>query len=60
MFQLTAKEAASLRSQFVTANPGRGGRRTAPYAFTEQGVDMLSSQFRAVFQAIRELMTPSR
>jgi hypothetical protein len=31
----------------VTSNagnpPGRGGRRTAPYAFTEQGVAMLSS-----------------
>jgi DNA-binding PadR family transcriptional regulator len=33
-----------LRSQFVTSNTeGRGGRRTAPYAFTEQGVAMLSS-----------------
>ncbi len=104
MFQLTAGEIAPLRSQIVTANPGRGGRRTPPYAFTEQGVAMLSSvlrsrravrvnieimrafvrlrrmlganeelarkldalerkydgQFRAVFQAIRELMTPSR
>lgn len=27
----------------VGAPPGRGGRRTAPYAFTEQGVAMLSS-----------------
>jgi hypothetical protein len=27
----------------VTSNTGRGGRRTAPYAFTEQGVAMLSS-----------------
>ena len=28
----------------MTSNkPGRGGRRTAPYAFTEQGVAMLSS-----------------
>jgi len=104
MFQMNAREAAPLRSQIVTANPGRGGRRTLPYAFTEQGVAMLSSvlrspravrvnieimrafvqlrrmlganeelarkldaleqkydgQFRAVFQAIRELMTPSR
>lgn len=37
----------ALRSQSVTSNagnpPGRGGRRTAPYAFTEQGVEMLSS-----------------
>jgi hypothetical protein len=102
MFQLNSEEAASLRSQIVTANPVRGGRRTAPYAFTEQGVAMLSSvlrsqravrvnieimrafvrlrrmlganeelarkldaleqkydgQFRVVFEAIRELMTP--
>ena len=43
MFQLTAAEFDSLRSQFVTSNSGRGGRRTAPYAFTEQGVAMLSS-----------------
>jgi hypothetical protein len=44
MFQLSAKEFAALRSQSVTSNaPGRGGRRTAPYAFTEQGVAMLSS-----------------
>jgi len=43
MFQLTAEEAASLRSQFATSNKGRGGRRYAPYAFTEQGVAMLST-----------------
>ena len=44
MFQLSADEFAALRSQSVTSNTGgRGGRRTAPYAFTEQGVAMLSS-----------------
>ena len=44
MFQLTAEEFKALRSQSVTSNAGgRGGRRTAPYAFTEQGVAMLSS-----------------
>ncbi len=47
MFQLSAEEWTALRSQSVTSNagnpPGRGGRRTAPYAFTEQGVAMLSS-----------------
>ncbi len=103
MFQLAAEELAVLRSQFVTSNAGRGGRRYAPYAFTEQGVAMLSSvlrskraihvnveimrafvrlrqilsahadlarkleglekkydaKFRAVFDAIRELMRPS-
>ncbi|MGE4159388.1 MAG: ORF6N domain-containing protein [Planctomycetota bacterium] len=43
MIQLTEKEAARLRSQFVTSKRGRGGRRYSPYAFTEQGVAMLSS-----------------
>ena len=44
MFQLTADEWTALRSQTVISNAeGRGGRRTAPYAFTEQGVAMLSS-----------------
>jgi hypothetical protein len=42
MFQLTAREAAVLRSQIVISN-ARGGRRSRPYAFTEQGVAMLSS-----------------
>jgi hypothetical protein len=101
MFQLTPEEADSLRSQFAISNRGRGGRRYLPYAFTEQGVAMLSgvlksrravlvnveimrtfvklrqilsthaelarkleelekkydSQFRVVFDAIRELMS---
>jgi hypothetical protein len=43
MFQLTAAEWAALRSQFVTSKPQRGGRRHAPYVFTEQGVAILSS-----------------
>jgi ORF6N domain len=43
MFELSATEWAALRSQSVTSKPGRGGRRYAPYAFTEQGVAMLSS-----------------
>jgi hypothetical protein len=109
MFQLTAEEARALRFQSGTSNPeavrvsaGRGGRRYLPYAFTEQGVAMLSgvlnseravhvnieimrafvrlrllllanaelagkleilerkydTQFKVVFDAIRELMTP--
>jgi hypothetical protein len=103
MFQLTADEFERLKSQSVIPTPsGRGGRRVAPYAFTEQGVAMLSSvlrspravqvnieimrafvllrrmlqqnadlarklavleqkydsQFKVVFDAIRELMTP--
>jgi len=47
MFQLTSAESRRLRSQSVTAKVGRGGRRTAPYAFTEQGVAMLSSVVRS-------------
>jgi hypothetical protein len=102
IFRLTDDEVAGLRSQIVTSNESRGGRRYNPNAFTEQGVAMLSSvlrssravevniaivrafvklreiiashrqlarrleemesrydaQFRAVFDAIRELMKP--
>lgn len=56
MFQLTADEVESLRfhfgtsalrSQFVTSKRGRGGRRYLPFAFTEQGVAMLSSVLRS-------------
>ena len=101
-FQLTREEAGSLRSQFVISK-GRGGRRYAPYAFTEHGAimaanvlnseravqasvqvvrafvklrQMLASnaelarkldelekkydrQFKIVFEAIRQLMTPA-
>ena len=46
MFRLEVKEFAFLRSQFVTSKR-RGGRRTLPYAFTEQGVAMLSSVLRS-------------
>jgi len=100
MFQLSPEEFANLKSQIGISS--WGGVRTAPYAFTEQGVSMLSSvlrseraiqvnveimrafvrlrqmfasnaelsrklaalekkydlQFKAVFDAIRELMTP--
>jgi ORF6N domain len=102
IFQLSKVEFQNLKSQIVTSNWG-GLRRAAPYAFTEQGVAMLSSvlngrravqvnieimrafvrlreliithkdlvrrlnemekkydsQFRVVFDAIRELMVPS-
>jgi hypothetical protein len=43
MFQLTPEEVERLRSQFATSKIGSGGRRYRPYAFTEQGVAMLSS-----------------
>ncbi|MBI1850422.1 MAG: ORF6N domain-containing protein [Planctomycetes bacterium] len=48
MFRLTPEEVAeALRSQFVTSNVGRGGRRNTPFAFTEQGIAMLSSVLRS-------------
>jgi hypothetical protein len=37
MFQLTADEAMALRSQIATSKFARGGRRYAPYVFTEHG-----------------------
>src|SRR5438105_1970049 len=46
MFQLDADEVAALRSQIVTSK-GRGDRRYRPYAFTQQGVAMLSSVLRS-------------
>ncbi|MGA2184284.1 MAG: ORF6N domain-containing protein [Bryobacteraceae bacterium] len=42
MFQLSAKEFANLKSQIVISSWG-GLRRAVPYAFTEQGVAILSS-----------------
>jgi hypothetical protein len=44
-FRLTIQEFSNLRSQIVTSS--WGGRRTAPYVFTEQGVAMLSSVLRS-------------
>lgn len=43
MFQLTGEEHEALRSQFATSNSGRGGRRYAPYAFTEHGAIMAAT-----------------
>ncbi len=43
MFQLTDEEFASLRSQFVTSNAGRGGRRYPPHVFTEHGALMAAT-----------------
>ena len=103
MFQLSEGELMVLRSQIAISNAGRGGRRYAPFAFTEHGALMLASvlnsrtaveasihvvrafvqlrstlaahadlarkldhleqkydaQFKAVFDAIRELMRPT-
>ena len=46
MFQLTSEEFDALKSQFVISSWG-GLRRARPYAFTEQGVAMLSSVLRS-------------
>jgi phage regulator Rha-like protein len=46
MFHLNIQEVTNLRSQIVTSS-GHGGRRYAPYAFTELGVAMLSSVLRS-------------
>ena len=67
MFQLSSSETQSLRSQFVTLKKGEH-LKYRPYAFTEQGVAMLSSVLNseravnvniAIIEAIRQLMTPS-
>jgi len=43
VFRLTAEENEVLKSQTVTSKSGRGGRRYAPYAFTEHGAVMAAS-----------------
>ena len=47
LFQLVADEVTILRSQTVISSLGHGGRRYRPYAFTEQGIAMLSSVLRS-------------
>ena len=49
MFGLTKTETLSLRSQFATSNKDgvRGGNRYSPFAFTENGVAMLSSVLKS-------------
>ncbi len=73
MFQLSAEESRALRSQFATLKSGRGQhRKYLPYAFTEQGVAMLSSVLRSAraiavniqimraFVRMRELLISNR
>jgi len=73
MFQLTAEESRALRSQIATLKRGRGQhRKYLPYAFTEQGVAMLSSVLRSAraigvniqimraFVRMRELLISNR
>ncbi len=71
MFQLSKEEFLNLKSQFVTSSWG-GLRRATPYAFTEQGIAMLSSVLnseRAVqvnisimraFVKLREMLTGNK
>lgn len=47
MFQLTAQEVSLLTSQIAISSFSHGGRRFRPYAFTEQGVAMLSSVLKS-------------
>jgi len=47
MLRLTDDDVEILRSQSVISSSDHGGRRYAPYAFTEQGVAMLSSVLRS-------------
>lgn len=48
MFQLTNQEVSALIFQIgISKIEGRGGRRTNPYAFTQEGVAMLSSVLRS-------------
>ena len=47
MFQLTDDEYKSLISQNAISKKGRGGRRTLPYVFTEQGIAMLSAVLKS-------------
>jgi hypothetical protein len=42
MFQLTSVELENWKSQIVTSNADKMGLRKRPFAFTEQGVAMLS------------------
>src|SRR6266446_5614989 len=70
IFHLRIEETRSLRSQFVTLKRGEH-LKYRPYAFTEQGVAMLSSvldrrvgkhdeEIAAILEAIRQLMAPSK
>lgn len=71
MYQLSQEEFESLKSHFATSS-SRGGRRTRPYVFTEQGIAMLSSvlnsdraidvniQIMRTFVKLREMMASHR
>ena len=72
MFRLSPEEAKFLRFQIETSKTVRGGRRYLPYAFTQEGVAMLSSvlnskrailvhiEIMIVFVRLRKLMIEHR
>ncbi|MBI5779910.1 MAG: ORF6N domain-containing protein [Planctomycetes bacterium] len=63
MFRLTSAEFKSLIFRFGISKPGRGGTRYCPYAFTEQGVAMLSGVLnseRAILVNIEIMRTFAR
>jgi hypothetical protein len=72
MFQLTAEEMKNWKSQIVISNQEKMGIRRRPYAFTENGVAMLSSvlnseraitvniQIMRTFTRIRELLATDK
>ena len=53
MFQLDRAEAEALRSQIATSNDGRGGRRYAPYVFTERAITVNIEIMRAFVEPRR-------
>jgi hypothetical protein len=59
MFRLTPRDYSALIFQIGISNKGRGGRRHLPYAFTRDGVSMLSSVLRSE-RAIRVNITIMR
>jgi len=60
MFEVTSEELASLRSQIVILKKTRGGHtKYLPFAFTEQGVAMLSSVLNS-YKAIQVNITIMR
>src|SRR5690242_9208030 len=47
VFRLSQREFDFLRSQIVTSNDGRGGRRYRPFAFTEHGAIMAATVLKS-------------
>ena len=72
MFRLNSKENAALRLQIATSNKGRGGRRYAPFVFTEHGAIMAATVLNSrqavqmsvfvvrAFVRLREMLSANR